>query len=155
MIREFKDCDPTTQQHICSLLYQRWEKEYKECDLSSAYELQQHLSKEIFKCFVLFDDQSKNEFLGTVSSNTDTGNKITFKTNFFICNLFVKPDKRKMGYGKILLDHIEKYLASQNISTVTLYCEQEVYDFYIKHKYNDFGKCPGKDHLTCMMKFLL
>jgi GNAT superfamily N-acetyltransferase len=150
-IKEFKDCEESIQDQLCNMLWHRWEKEYINFDLQSVEELKYHLSEEIYKCFVFLED---SDIIGTVSSNTDTGREINFKTNFFICNLFVSEDKRKKGYGKTLLNYIEKFLVSQNVSNVTLYCESDVYDFYVKNKYSDFGKCPTNSALTCMMKFL-
>lgn len=150
--RELKDCSESDQNKICNILFQHWQKEFEEYDLSDADKLRQHLTGEIYKCFAFFEESG--EFIGTVSSNTDTGNVVSFKTNFFICNLFVVDRERGKGFGKYMLEHIEKFLVSQGVSNVTLYCERDVYDFYIKHKYSDFGTYPGKSHLTCMMKFL-
>lgn len=149
--REFKYCSENDQIMIANILFKQWQKEFDEYDLNTIDKLRQHLNEEIYKCFTFFDGE---EFIGTVSSNIDTGKIVTFKTNFFICNLYVVDKKRGKGYGKHMLIQMEQFLVSQGISNVTLYCEKNVYDFYIKYKYSDFGQYPDKPHLSCMMKFL-
>lgn len=150
--KEFSELSSDIKENIAKQLYSFWKQEYHDSDIKSFDQLIEHLSKEIYKCFVFFD--SSSDFVGTACVNTDTGKTIKFNTNFFICNLFITESHRKEGHGKYILKYAEDFLKLNNHSTVTLYCKKDVYDFYIKQQYQDFGPCPKDKNLTCMMKFI-
>lgn len=50
------------------------------------------------------------------------GHSKTWWTNdlLFIDEFFISPDRQRMGYGKLLLDHSEKYAREQGYEVVTL-----------------------------------
>lgn len=151
-IKEYLEINESIQDIIAEQLYKFWITEYHDANINSKEDLVIHLRKEIYKCFVFLD--TSEEFVGTVCVNTDTGKTIKFNTNFFICNLFVAESHRKEGHGKYILSYAEDYLRKHGHSTVTLYCKKDVYEFYKKQQYQDFGICPKDETLTCMMKFL-
>jgi GNAT superfamily N-acetyltransferase len=47
-------------------------------------------------------------------------------------NLIVKPDRRKHGAGRLLLEHAVNYLKSKGVETVGLYAYQHLKEFYGK-----------------------
>ena len=68
-----------------------------------------------FTGFVLCEDNG--EFSGVT-----LGHSKTWWTNdlLYIDELFISPDKQRLGYGKLLLDHSEKYAKEQGYEVITL-----------------------------------
>lgn len=70
----------------------------------------------------------RSRFVGFVLCEEDhiagamLGHSKTWWTNdlLFIDEFFISPDRQRMGYGKLLLDHSEKYARTQGYEVVTL-----------------------------------
>lgn len=70
----------------------------------------------------------RNRFVGFVLCEEDNiagamlGHSKTWWTNdlLYVDELFISPDRQRLGYGKLLLDHSEKYAKDQGYEVVTL-----------------------------------
>lgn len=86
-----------------------------------------------FKGFMLADG---DHVLGALFGHTRT-----WWTNnqLMIDELFIAPQKQGMGYGKLLLEHVEQYAKENSIGTITLMTNKfmPAVQFYNK---NDFNK---------------
>ena len=76
--------------------------------------LTEYIERSRFVGFVLCDG---DEFAGAT-----LGHSKTWWTNdlLYVDELFISPDKQRLGYGQMLLDHAEKYAKEQGFDVITL-----------------------------------
>ena len=150
-IRPFKNLSKDIQEDIAITLWETWTDDYKATEINSATTLVKEFSN-IFACFVMF---SGSEWVGCATIHIDTPTE-TFKTQYWIGNLFIKRDFRKKGYGTIMMQYAEKYLKSRNISLVYIWCYKDVLDFYLKNNWNlsQSETYPDKKDTNIMIKMI-
>jgi GNAT superfamily N-acetyltransferase len=93
--------------------------------------LEEYRSSAQFIGFVLYDNDEVAGALLAHSKTWWTNNQL------FIDELFVSPNKQKMGVGKLLISHAEEFALDRGLETVTLMTNKfmPAMNFYEKNDY--------------------
>ena len=99
--------------------------------------------------FILLDMAQGGRFVGVVSVMVEEPqgfmrNKVA--PEYWICNVFVKKNRRKDGCGSRLLARAEEHIAAQGAKEAHLWCEEHLVAFYGARGWirnGDVGIKPG------------
>ena len=111
--------------------------------------IHQVTAKIVFLDLLLLDKVAK----GFISYQVDTPmSDWCEKENWgFIREIFIAPDIRKMGYGKILVEHAERKLTDLSVPNIYLTTDDSI-DFWINVGYQKTGEVSEKNKGYILIK---
>ena len=121
-ILPFQLCPTDLQIATCQHVLSAWRAE-TEC--STTRETYDFITKNFVAGDIFYILTQSNDFIGCVALD---------RKNFYpyLTHLYVRPDHRKQGYARLLVDFIRYICRMQRDADVRLNCSLELYDFYNK-----------------------
>jgi GNAT superfamily N-acetyltransferase len=126
----YQESTKEIQDKVCKFMIKEWAEEAKINNVDDAhyYIIDNWSSGDIL--YVLIDDI---ELLGFIAVD---------RKQFypFISHLYVTPDNRKKGFGKLLIDFAIEYIKILDFSEGKLWCKEELVPFYEKYGWKVIDK---------------
>lgn len=137
--------------YICPITYEEKNirvRPYQDCSPEIQSEVARHLREEWGDINEVYDDADSDKFVRRRWPGTDVLYVMTDRREFvgcvgvdrrnffpFISHVYVKPDKRNLGYGRKLVRIAERYSKEHGFTQSKLWCEEKLLPFYEKQGY--------------------
>lgn len=145
----FKNQPKALQDDVVDMLWDFWKEVYIKSDITTKAALWQKLNTS-YACLIM--RHQEYGIVGSVTITIDTPIE-TFHTNYWIGDLFIRKEFRKMKLGSIAMQLTEKYLRSRNVSVAYLWCHEPLIGFYTKNQWilSPFDKYGDKHTMIKML----
>ena len=137
--------------YICPIIYEEKNirvRPYQDCSPEIRKEVARHLREQWGDINEVYDDAESDKFVRRRWPGTDVLYVMTDRREFvgcvgvdrrnffpFVSHVYIKPDKRNLGYGRKLVRIAESYGKEHGFTQSKLWCEYKLVPFYEKQGY--------------------
>lgn len=149
--RSVFECPSTVQARAVEALQLEWPGEFPGADAA----VLQDIRRRYLDTVALVDAHDRVAAIACVGLHSiDEKNTSPVGGEFWISNVLVKPELRRMGLGKAVLAAAERALKARGATVASLWCYDDLVPFYQRCGWSKAGPFQGRDAATVMVRFL-